>query len=171
MHMDRERGSYVRNRRALENTIEELIDLLDEIDGDPDQEPSEEAEPDQDGEASLGWGAGSQLRLHGEVHDGDAEPSLGSIGSWCGYWDSQTRWAAGCLSDREQDAGDEREHDLDTDEGPEDERELDCDTEEGDGDVDRELDDQDGEGEFRGGALYGADQKAPHDCGGHIAWS
>jgi hypothetical protein len=45
MHMDRERGSYVHSRKALENTIEELIALLDEIDADPDAEDDGTAEP------------------------------------------------------------------------------------------------------------------------------
>lgn len=37
-------------RRRLEATIEQLIGLLDEIDGDPDHEPDADAEPDEDTE-------------------------------------------------------------------------------------------------------------------------
>ena len=35
-------------RRRLETTIEQLIGLLDEIDGDPDLEPDADAEPNGD---------------------------------------------------------------------------------------------------------------------------
>lgn len=42
-------------RGLIENVIEDLILLLDEIDGDPDQEDDDPTEPGEDGEPSLGW--------------------------------------------------------------------------------------------------------------------
>jgi hypothetical protein len=42
------------HRKLLEDTIEELIDLLDQADGDPDLE-DDEAEEQHDGEVDLTW--------------------------------------------------------------------------------------------------------------------
>lgn len=41
-------------RMRIEATIEQLVALLDEIDGDPDREDSADVEPDVDDEPSLG---------------------------------------------------------------------------------------------------------------------
>ena len=142
MTMDSE-GTLVRRqalRTRLEERIETLIDALDEIDGDPDFEPSLgiphdklhlgvftwadcDREPDpEENEASLGWTAAmSQVNL-GRGSDED-EPSLGSVGS-CGTADraSQSRWASGCGDDSEEQCEDEgndiqaQPHDAEPDE-------------------------------------------------------
>ena len=144
MHMERERRTYVQSREAVESRIEELIALLDELDDDPDLEDGGDAEPDEDGEATLGWlNTGSQLHLHADYQDGEAEPdadgepSLGSPerqpSGWGPYGlnkdrrSSQVAWAAGSRSDREADAGDEGE-----------------------------VEEPDGNGEFQGGDRLGA---------------
>lgn len=136
MHMEREQGSYVRSRRTVEAMIEEMIALLDALDDDPDHEDGGDAEPCEDGEATLGWpesfGPRRQLSdagmfvqaLDGEAEDdADAEPSLGSpervshpisLTFASDFRSSQVRWADGSYSDREQDAGDEGEPDTDS---------------------------------------------------------
>lgn len=113
-----ERESHVREfemvetgalRARLEGAIEALISLLDQLDDDPDREPSfgnvwdssldelEEDDPPEDG--------------------GDAEPWLGSRELYPSLapcyregWD-QRRWGHGKRSDCEMDAGDEPEYD------------------------------------------------------------
>ncbi len=45
MYMDREQENYVHSRRHVEQHIEELIALLDALDGDPDLEDGADDEP------------------------------------------------------------------------------------------------------------------------------
>ncbi len=95
-----EDGAHHATRRALSAAIEAAIAVLDELDPDPDLEPTlagcpspgslDEGEPDEDGEPTLGWPeyvgrlagrlsfAGHYARaLDGEAEDGgDREPSL-----------------------------------------------------------------------------------------------
>jgi hypothetical protein len=160
-----EGGAHHRTRRAVESYIEQLIGLLDEIDGDPDFEEDLDTtdgdtdhigsmtvddEPEQDDEPSLGWpesfGRRRQLSYEGQFvqalggeaeDDGDREPWLGAIENhpnlhcYCPTRGGDQRsWGWGDRSDRESDAGDEGEPDL-----------------------------QDGDGEFAGGCLLGADGK------------
>ena len=79
-----------RNRRRIELMVEQLIAVLDAIDGDPDLEPSLGAGMDRDQEDAWRTGAG-QLRYVGKGrrrrlieiedcgHKEDYEPSLGSL--------------------------------------------------------------------------------------------
>src|SRR4051812_38897129 len=84
-----ERAVLANLRTRLETELERMIELLDQLDGDPDLEPDTDAEPDEDGEPTLGWqNTPSQVRLRvpyedGELEDkGTTEPSLGSIERW-----------------------------------------------------------------------------------------
>lgn len=111
------------SRAAIEDAIERLVNLLDQVDGDPDLEPYLSGyENDDDREADAGDEA--------EVDDADSEPSIGSsecLGSFHGGveaavafidrgrvvrrgnpWD-QRRWAQGSDDDRERDPADEGE--------------------------------------------------------------
>jgi hypothetical protein len=58
-------------RQEVADTIERLIAILDEIDGEAELEPT----GDED-EPTLGWPAGV-ARVTGSTMDGEAEPSLG----------------------------------------------------------------------------------------------
>jgi len=75
----RKRVSTSRQRRLVEKTIERLVELLDEIDGDPDDEPS--------------LGSVSCVGRLGYPHYGFARDFYG--------WD-QTGWAAGRRDDVEE---------------------------------------------------------------------
>jgi hypothetical protein len=124
-----------KDREKIESTVESLIAILDEEDGDCDLEPSladnggygiptgHDLEHDPaDDEPELGWTAdGNQERaLRGMLqaqefnhreseHDG-REPSLGSVEGWSGV--DQTHWASGDRTDREMECEDEgAEHD------------------------------------------------------------
>jgi len=81
-------------RETIQSQIEHLIGVLDFLDTDPDLEDGADAEPDQDGEPSLGsLDAQSQSRWSGGISStedyeqdeaddedgGDREPSLGSL--------------------------------------------------------------------------------------------
>ncbi len=130
MHMDREQESYVHSRSAVESTIEDLISLLDGLDEDPDLEPNGDEEPDSDDEPSLGRpdGVVNQTVSPGGTNDweldrADSEPSFASPERHPSTWGfgldtraHQLHWADGSRSDREQDAGDECEHDIDSEE-------------------------------------------------------
>lgn len=126
----RERETHIREfvmieqaalRRRMEAAIDSMLALLDELDGDPDLEASNDDEP------SLGWCNGARDSQYGgdddreaeDEHDednGDREPSLGAPEQsafhegWvpagdgtlyraCNY--SQAAWAAGASNDRE----------------------------------------------------------------------
>lgn len=123
-----ENRAHHRSRRQVEARIDELIALLDAIDDDPDLEDGDDAEPDQDGEPTLGWPEAIRARLTstgmfvqalgGESEDGgDREPSLGSLSCTPNILSfaaieratSQLNWAGGGRDDRERDAGDEGE--------------------------------------------------------------
>lgn len=101
-------------RRLAEEATEMLILFLDELEPDPDLEPStsitapgllsgalDECEPEEDEEPSLGW---TERAQHGdttdrELTDGDEEPSLASINP-----DStidQRDWSIGADNDAE----------------------------------------------------------------------
>jgi hypothetical protein len=101
-------------RRLIEDTVESLLLLLDEIDGDADIEEDDPPEDAGDAEASLGapevgylrsqtrWAQGRGDDLEDE-HDGrepdvDDEPSLGSASI-----QNQDAWAIGADDDRELD--------------------------------------------------------------------
>lgn len=137
------------SRRALAIRIEELIALLDDLDGDPDLEDGCDAEPDQDGEPTLGWPESIMRKPHlltadgryaemlgGESEDnGDSEPSLGSLERHPSPYRSagehlthQLAWGFSSNSDREFDGDD------------------------------LEPEQEDGEGEFSGGTHLGADK-------------
>lgn len=89
----RERESYIRDfvmveqgsfRRQVEAAIERLIDLLDQIDVDPDLEPDNDNEP---------WLAAP-------------EPEVPSFPTWVAessHYGSQTSWSGGGLLDLEDD--------------------------------------------------------------------
>lgn len=84
------------SRLQIATSIERLINLLDELDGDTDLEPEfddDEHEDMEEGEA--------------DEDDGSREPSLGSVAANAAI--SQVHWAQGKGSDREEDAGEERE--------------------------------------------------------------
>lgn len=127
-------------RRALEARIEEMITLLDMIDGDPDLEDGHDAEPDSDGEPTLGWGAhGRQTQLaafgpaageDGELEEDDpGEPSLASperhpntYGFGYGFGvtlsGNQLHWADGAHSGGKDDCEEENEHGGDISDEP-----------------------------------------------------
>jgi len=87
------RETIVRLRREAEDRIEQLINLLDDIEGDPDLE-DEPAEPDLSTGENL-----SQLVLNGDDREDDdeGEPSLAV--PEVRHWDSQVRiWDAACRS-------------------------------------------------------------------------
>lgn len=108
-----DRGSLpASTRKKLEIALDSLVAILDAIDGDPDFEESDPAEPVGDDEPSLGsttavnqdmaWRApfalGTDLEFDGETApSADAEPSLGSLSAN----DDQTSWGAGARDDRE----------------------------------------------------------------------
>jgi len=118
--------------RQARELVKDLIDFLDQLDADPDLEPSfgstayghgpqaDECEPPEDAEPSLGSfdRMTNQEKSYRQVsewclppgsdleHDSaDDEPSLGSCdpSMWAG---DQTLWASGGRDDREQDDGD-----------------------------------------------------------------
>lgn len=86
-------------RREIETTIDRLITILNEIDGDSDLEPS------------LG---AIEAYPRSELVLRPRRPGGYIYGDRVG---DQRRWAGGTTDDREQAGGDEREQDLDTDEG------------------------------------------------------
>lgn len=126
----RERETHIRDfvmveqatlRRRMEAAIDSMLALLDELDGDPDLEASNDDEPSLgwcDGKSSFRWGSDDDREAEDE-HDedgGDREPSLGAperaafFDGWvpagdgtlhpaCNY--SQVAWAAGASNDRE----------------------------------------------------------------------
>src|ERR671933_1727032 len=65
-------------QRQLEDTIAELIDLLDELDAE-----DEDLEPDGSDEPTLGWPEGGNVTpfRHGDSRDGEREWSIGSLTS------------------------------------------------------------------------------------------
>jgi hypothetical protein len=92
------RISPAKQRKLVETAIERLVELLDEIDPDPDLEPDVDAEPQGDEEPIMGWSnpttgflPGSdedwtadrkdpgmdQTVLSVDTRDGEFEPSLG----------------------------------------------------------------------------------------------
>ncbi|GLK74662.1 hypothetical protein KHC23_23035 [Ancylobacter dichloromethanicus] len=86
-----------RLRARAERTIEALIGLLDELDGDPDEEDGGDEEPDSEGEPSLGWEDGRPERFgggtgrrdcdceHDQAEDGIADAE-GLVEQWGGEW-------------------------------------------------------------------------------------
>jgi hypothetical protein len=125
-------------RGLVENAINGLLVLLDEIDSDPDLEPSLgehtpgnllDGELEYEDEPSLGWTAGIKQEgrnWRGETddsedeHDGrepdvaDYEPSLGACENHptAGGYGDQSHWGDSSTTDREDD-GDDREPDYD----------------------------------------------------------
>jgi hypothetical protein len=81
-----------RLRREAHDTIDELLTLLDALEGDTDLEPSLAATPSLD---QTDWAGGSSDDREGCAHD-DREPSLGSTESVC-----QAHWSSGEGDDRE----------------------------------------------------------------------
>lgn len=92
-------------RLKLATTIENLIALLDEIEGDPDLEETGDLEP------SIGWPEGGPSRLaKGMRHDDDCEADLGGTVDYDVHGQMQYELEADD-SDREPN-GDERDCDL-----------------------------------------------------------
>src|ERR671932_588585 len=92
-----ERRQAELRRRQLEDTIAELIDLLDQLDA-----PDEDLEPDGADEPTLGWPEGGHVTplRYGDTRDGENEWSLGSL-TGCVWAGSQSFWAGGAESDFE----------------------------------------------------------------------
>lgn len=114
-----------RIRAEAEAAIERLIAMVDELDPDPDLEPTlgfippgglDDGEPDDPEEPSLGstngidqsaWAAGNTEDAEGE--DSDLEPSLAALLTQT----DQTGWAGGSGDDRDYELDDsDREPDL-----------------------------------------------------------
>jgi len=87
-------------REEVAQTIERLIAILDEIDGEAELEPTGDDEP------TLGWPAGG-MRMVGSTMDGEAEPSLG----WTGNVNQASRNRLGEGEDYEQDDADHEDSD------------------------------------------------------------
>lgn len=113
------------NRKAIADSIERLIDMLDAMSPDPDLEPYlgygddregdlSDWEPDHDNEEgadsefSLGWSEGQSqtgsLAGGSYGHEGDLEPDLG----WT-HSERLGRYKSSWITDGEEDAGDDRE--------------------------------------------------------------
>src|SRR5665213_1812391 len=88
-------------REEVAQTIERLIAILDEIDGEAELEPT----GDED-EPTLGWPTGV-TRVTGSTMDGEAEPSLG----WTGIINQASRNRLGDGEDYEQDDADHEDSD------------------------------------------------------------
>ncbi|UOK71554.1 hypothetical protein [Ancylobacter polymorphus] len=86
-----------RLRERAERAIEALIAMLDELEGDPDEEDGGDDEPDSDGEPSLGWEGGRPELFgggtghwdcdceHDQAEDGIADAE-GLMDQWGGVW-------------------------------------------------------------------------------------
>lgn len=100
-------------RAALGDQIERMIEMLDQLDGDPDLEPDLAGSPNL-GAACDAEGDDSDLELSGD----EREPSLGSLGGTATvlWYAKPPAWAGGSVTDRELDDCDlEDGHDAEDD--------------------------------------------------------